>query len=342
MDKPERLSEARATRSIALTESSKLDAWRASLDTGRGELTPMDWFLALAALSNPTNDPRGGEEPVVVEAVGRGLGLGRSRAASDGAVFRRYRTLLEALGEEAIDGAVIDGGAILGLYHQARMATFMPYRDGVARYLREVPITPESAVHVYVRAVTDWASQWRGLTVATQIEYTRTLERRSWGKRDAAHIKFDEQQARISFPLIVGWDLQTLLHLVAVEASNIGSADEPQLQTQTAVDFILGQLSIAVLAMTRDVTLAPLTAANFARTQTNKGLGGALGRMRMRHQDRGIVALEVLEQARRYFLDPIGDNPTAEDVEQRALMAKKFHLLRVAIEAMGGDAREVN
>jgi hypothetical protein len=333
------LSDARATRTVLLPESTLLNDWREWVNNGQSGRPPLDWFLALAELSNPAADLRS-DEPVVMRSLGPALGLPSSKPVSNGAITRRFNDLVRALGDPAMDGAPTDAAPILRLYHQARMATFLPYRDGLIRYLREVPITPESAVHAYVRLVTEWAMQWRGLAVATRSEYDLAL------KRAGAQPRIREQERRLTMaarsglPLIINWDLRSLLQLFQEDAANVGSSDPQDWQISIALDAITAQLSYAVAAMAEDPSLGALSAANLARAEANAGLGGALGRMRVRAEHEGIVALHVLEEVRRYFLDPIADDSTAQDVEQRALMAKKFHLLRIAVEAMSAPSQE--
>lgn len=346
MGRPERLSEAEATRVITLPGSLILDEWRAWVDTARGEHPPMDWFLALAALSDPSADLEY-RQPVVIEHLGRALGASRSKPVSDGAIHRHFDMLLDAFGAEALEGVVIAGSpddassrgrAILGLYHQARMATFLPYRDGLERYLREVPISPEGALHAYVRVVTDWAHEWPGLAVATRAEYADALALRDPDGPTMTQVDF--LRARSALPLVVGWDLRAILRLVKVEAGDIDSSLTPASQIGLAVDAIILQLALAIAMMARDPSLEALSAANVARIDANNALGGALGRLRARGPGTNIVTRDVLEQVRRYFLEPSADDPSPAEVEERARLANKFHLLRIAVGALGSQNAE--
>ena len=339
MVKPEQLSDAQATRSISLPESSRLDAWRLWVAGADQATPPIDWFFALARLSDPSADLKD-REPAVIERLGPALGLANSRAASDGAVFRGYQTLHRAMGESALEDVVTDKSALWGLFAQARMATFLPYRDGIARYLREVPIIPEGAVHAYVRVVAHWAWHWRGLAVATRPEYNAAEVLYRDPSRTPDDIRRDLIRARSALPMIVAWDLRSLLELVNVEAGDIGSSNEPNWQTTLAVETITNQLRYAVGVMAGDPSLSPLSAANLARGEANAQLGGALGRMRVRKEDERTIALTVLEQVRKCFLDPIADDPSPKEVEDRALLAKKFQRLRIALHAMGRPEKE--
>lgn len=327
-------------RVITLPGSSILNDWRAWVETGRAGRSPMDWFLALAALSNPLADLEY-SQPVVVEDVGRALGLSRSRTVSDGPIYRHFEMLLDAFGEEALEGVVVEGSsdgnprrgrAILGLYHQARMATFLPYRDGFERYLREVPISPEGALHAYVRVVAEWAHQWPGLAVATRAEYADALSLRDPGTVTTSE---DRLRARGALPLVIRWDLRAILRLVRVEAGDIDSSLTPAGQIGLAVDAIVLQLALAIGLMAQDPSLTPLSAANVARINANDALGGALGRLRVRGPGTNILRREVLEMVRKHFLEPATDDlPTAE-LEERANLAHRYHLLRIALGALG-------
>lgn len=302
----------------------------------------MDWFLALAALSDPLTDLED-RQPVVVEDLGRALGLPRSRWVSDGQIYRHFEMLLDAFGHEALQGVVVEGSsfdnsrrggrAILGVYYQARMATFLPYRDGFEQYLREVPLSPEGALHAYVRVVADWACEWSGLAVATQAEYADALAMRDSNTPDPTPA--DYLQARSALPLVVGWDLRAILRLVKVEAGDIDSSLTPADQIGVAVEAIVLQLALAVGLMARDPSLLPLSAANIARMGANEAIGGALGRLRARGPGMDIRTRSIVEMARRYFLEPSPDYPTPADVEERARLADKFHMFRIAVGALG-------
>lgn len=346
MYQAERLSEAEATRVITLPGSSILNEWRAWVDTARGERPPMDWFLALAALSDPSTDLEY-SQPVVVEDVGRALGMPRSRSVSDGPIYRHFDMLVDAFGDKALEGVVVEGSfdgnarrgrAILGLYHQARMATFLPYRDGFERYLREVPISPESALHAYVRVVADWAHEWPGLAIATRAEYADALAFQNSYTPNLTQV--DRLRARSALPLVVGWDLRALLRLVKAESGDIDSSLKPTGQIGLAIDAIMLQIGLAVGLMAKDPSLKPLTAANFARMDANNALGGALGRLRARGPGNSILRRDVLEQVRRYFLEPSEENPSPAQLEERARLAHKFHLLRIALGALGSQNPE--
>ncbi|MFJ6653509.1 hypothetical protein ACIQLJ_12000 [Microbacterium sp. NPDC091313] len=275
--------------------------------------SPHEWFLHLGAISDDRPDIFE-RKPVPVSRLADAVGAGRD-VVDEGTIFTAYDEMWRALdlGAEPSPSLV---PARARLYQQARMATFLRYRDGFTASLSALPFTAEAAIHGYFRVVLEWARQWPGLTLSDSSEREREQADFPPALRRGANRDRFLRLTRFSVPLIVRQDLSELFRLARLESSEVGSTSSVASGDDLAVDVMEDHLRFAASHVVQDPTLSALGASNFIRVYANEALGGALLRMRIRPQDEALVQTRVLEQVRRWMVTPRVDRVAAGEMSK--------------------------
>jgi hypothetical protein len=305
----------RAGTGVWLGTSPLLAQWRERIAkpvraTG---LSPHEWFLHLEAISDdrPNVFER---KPVPVTKLADAVGAARD-VIDEGTIFTAYAELWWAL-DLGAEPSPTPVPARTRLYQQARMVTFLQYRDGFTASLSALPFTAEAAIHGYFRVVLEWARHWPGLALSDTSEREREQADFAPALRRGANRDRFLRLTRFSVPLIVRQDLSELFRLARLESSEVGSTSSVASGADLAVDVIEDHLRFAVSHVVQDPTLSSLGASNFIRVYANEALGGALLRMRMRPQDEALVQTRVLEQVRRWMVTPRVDRVAAGEMSK--------------------------
>jgi len=309
-------SSQRAGTGVWLGTPSQILEWQKGVNAPRAADGPsaMDWFVRLEALSV---DRSKGTNRAPVTVARLASSIGRSRNILDeGAVFTAYQVMRSGLGDGATP--LTDVRPQARLYQQARMATFLPYRQGFCEVLDAVPFTAEAAVHGYMRVLLEWARRWPGLTVSVARERASAEALRDPAmRRGRSRIRF-AQTTRLSLPLVVEQDIRALVHAAELEASEVASTQVRPIGDEAAVLALLDQITVAASRIVEDETLTSLTATNIARLEVNDALGGALLRVRMRPRDGWMIESSAVEEIRRWLMHP-RDGAVAEGRASLAL-----------------------
>jgi len=327
---------ARSTTGVRLVTPQQLAVWhdKVSQAPAIGVPPPLDWFIVLEAISDTQVNVLH-RRPVTVLKLSAKM-HSDPNPVYEGQVFKLYGELWAAL---EFGGALPPSkvGAPTRLYQQARVATFMPYRDGFIKHLEAIPFTAEAAVHGYVRVVLEWARHWRGLTLSTRSERSAAQAFDPPNSPSQRERKNFARRASVALPLVVEQDVRDLLKMVHVEASDVGATQELQWEISVAAEMLLLQLRQAITYIVEDSTLTALTASNILRATANDALGGALFRVRVRNEEVAAIEQRVLEEVRKIMLDPRATR-VAEGGFSQALASREhmFAALRVAVSAFAG------
>jgi hypothetical protein len=199
---------------------------------------------------------------------------------------------------------------VSNLFAQARMYTFLAYRDGFAAALESNAYTAERAVHAYIRMAVAWTERWPGLTLATGAERaqesaelrrliasTRPGTARS-GSPDPGQIRLSrvqQYQATLALPRILENDLSDLIAAYErAEKTPTGSRTSSVENDACMViaQQLVGHIRLAALELVKDPSLHILSAYNIVRATANESLGGALARARLSAGDYALTALD--------------------------------------------------
>lgn len=229
-------------------------------------------------------------------------------AVYDGALKASGQRLRVALGQDATPRAR-SHQAMSDLYLQARMATFLTYRDGFVRFLAANPLSAEPALHAYARVVLEWASRWRGLTRATEME--RRHRDAPLLTKSAAD---DQRVGAIALPAIVSTDLDDLMRLLDHET---GAAVSPA-AAEERLERVCWQVAHAVGFLIEDPTLSIEGAAGHLTTELARVAGGPAARRRVSHAHSRLAIAEALGEIRERLLAYGADAaaPVRADVER--------------------------
>ena len=293
-----------AANGVRLREVSALRAWeRAARERIAGRPAGADWFIALEVLSDPRPDVRRRGAPTV-KALAAYLETSAG-AVYDGALKASGQKLRVALGQDPTPRAR-SHQAMSDLYLQARMATFLSYRDGFVRFLSGNPISAELAIHAYVRIVLEWASRWRGLTRATEME-RRHRDEPLPGKTTSE----DQRAGAIALPAIVAADVDDLMRLLDHETGALVSPAEGEERTER----VLWQLSHAIAFLVEDPTLSIEGAAGHVSGELDRIAGGPPARRRVSQIHSRLAIAEAVTELRELMLARGADIPMSARVD---------------------------
>ena len=207
-------------------------------------------------------------------------------------------------------GFEVDVDPVSNLFAQARMYTFLAYRDGFAAALQPNAYTAERAVHAYIRMAIAWTERWPGLTLATGAERAQEsdeLRRLIASTRpatpggstpDPSQIrlsKVQQYQATFALPRILENDLSDLI--AAYERAEKTQARDERTPFEADTSLVIaqqlvGHIRLAALELIKDPSLHVLSAYNIVRATANESLGGALARARLSAGDFALTALD--------------------------------------------------
>lgn len=292
----------RAGTGVWLGTAPLMTQWRDRVESPSrtGAPSPIEWFLHLEAVSDTA--PKVFERrPVPISTLAAAVGAPRD-VVDEGVIFSSYELLWKALDLGAEHG-VRGLQARTRLYQQARMATFLRYRDGFVSTTAAIPFSAEAAIHGYFRVVLDWARSWPGLALSDARERETAIGRFEPQLRRGRHRDRFLRLTRFSPPLIVRQDLAELFRLARREMSESSSTATPPTDELT-MDVMEDQILFAISHVVEDPTLSSLSAANLIRAHANEALGGALLRLRLRQADEALVQTRLLEEVRQWMLKP--------------------------------------
>jgi hypothetical protein len=292
----------RAGTGVWLGTAPLLIQWRGRVETSSktGAPSPIEWFLHLEAVSDASPEVFE-RKPVPISTLAAAVGATRD-VVDEGVIFSSYDTLWKALDLGAETG-FRGVPARTRLYQQARMATFLRYRDGFVASLAAIPFTAEAAIHGYLRVVLDWAQNWPGLALNDVREREAAVANVPAQLRRGRHRNRFLRVTRFSPPLIVRQDLAELFRLARRETSEVSSTASMPTE-ELAMDVMDDQIRFAISHVVEDPTLSSLSAANLIRAHANEALGGALLRLRLRPADELLVQTRLLEEIRRWMFQP--------------------------------------
>lgn len=311
-----------ATNGVRLREIGALRAWeRTARERQAGRPAGVDWFVALEVLSDDRPDVRRRSAPTV-KALAAYLGTSAG-AVYDGALKASGQKLRAALGQDPTPRSR-SHQAMSDLYLQARMATFLSYRDGLVHFLGGVPVGAEHALHAYVRVVLEWAARWRGLTRATELE-RRQRDEALPGRGSGA----DLRAGAIALPAIVALDLDDLLRLLDQESGAVVSAADAALRVER-----LGRaLSHAIAFLIEDPTLPVEGAYGHLLPELGRIAGGPPARRRVSQVHSRLAAAEAISEIREMLLARSGDPRVDADRVDRLLADVRLSLAtRVGVQ----------
>jgi hypothetical protein len=297
----------RAGTGVWLGTAPLLIQWRDRIETSAktGVPSPIEWFLHLEALSDASPDVFD-RKPVPISTLAAAVGVTRD-VVDEGVIFSSYDILWKAL-DLGVEPGYRGVPARTRLYQQARMATFLRYRDGFVASLAAIPFTAEAAIHGYLRVVLDWARNWPGLALSDVREREAAVADVPAQLRRGRHRDRFLRVTRFSPPLIVQQDLAELFRLARRETSEVSSTGslptEALAEEELAMAVMDNQIRFSLSHVVEDPTLTSLSAANLIRAHANEALGGALLRLRLRPADELLVQTRLLEEIRRSLVQP--------------------------------------
>jgi hypothetical protein len=244
-----------------------------------------------------------------------------NRLAHARGVPGRFNAKLKKINAEIFQRPVVN--PTTALFEQARVATFLPYRDGLASGLASTPFSSEQAVHAYVRVLLVWAKSWIPLTVTTAEERARDarLQREF---RFPVSVKLNH----VGIPHIASEDLVALL-----EAHRRFEPRAHDLAELATAEVLLDQTRAAISMLRADESLHVLSAYNYVRSTANLHLGGALARLRISEED-----LNELDSELHDLL--FGGGLSALSREEREALFARRPFLAIWFRRMGGEDRD--